>query len=449
MRVLVAAVIAALTLSGVVASSAAVGAALQEPQVEQDWLYLSAVDLYYDAARGEIIDPATGEAVQTPIPTETLLDYQALAERHTWPVPQELRSTALWLLLNEITLLVELDAFATEDARLALVNKALPPNRGSTDELLADLDAIDSQLESAKAEILTFLPRPLGPAGPALDSTSSIMADSLASGATRILPAGSHIAALSVLVSQGAAPFLQPEDRGIEFVALAPKLEDFGADVLFEDRFVGFATPDERVTTPVLAIAVAVALAAVVGLAARAWSQHTRSMRELAYVDSMTTLWNRRRLDQDLSKTVADAERTASPIAFAMVDVDHFKQFNDTHGHAAGDMALRDVAETIAGNVRDEDVVYRYGGEEFSVLLPNTSTDDAMDVAERVRAAVERACISGPGGTRSGTLTVSVGVAEFTGVGISEMTACADKALYQAKQSGRNRVKAWTAFAVS
>ena len=125
-----------------------------------------------------------------------------------------------------------------------------------------------------------------------------------------------------------------------------------------------------------------------------------------------------------------------------MLDVDHFKQFNDTHGHAAGDRALQAVADVIAVNVRDGDVVYRYGGEEFSILLPNATPDEAAQVAERVRQAVENAPIDGEETQPGGTLTVSVGVSSLPAPGPAVMAQRADQALYEAKQAGRNRVVA-------
>lgn len=166
------------------------------------------------------------------------------------------------------------------------------------------------------------------------------------------------------------------------------------------------------------------------------------SVARLALVDELTKLGNRRRLDHDLEETVRAAALDGTPVAFAMLDVDHFKQFNDTHGHAAGDRALQAVADVIAVNVREADVVYRYGGEEFSILLPNATPDEAAQVAERVRQAVEHAAIDGEETQPGGTLTVSVGVSSLPAPGPAVMAQRADQALYEAKQAGRNRVVA-------
>ena len=166
------------------------------------------------------------------------------------------------------------------------------------------------------------------------------------------------------------------------------------------------------------------------------------SVARLALVDELTKLGNRRRLDHDLEETVRAAVQDGTPVAFAMLDVDHFKVFNDTHGHAAGDRALQTVAEVIALNVREGDVVYRYGGEEFSILLPNATPDEAAQVAERVREAVEAVAIDGEDTQPGGTLTVSVGVSFLPAPGPAAMADRADQALYEAKQAGRNRVVA-------
>ena len=173
------------------------------------------------------------------------------------------------------------------------------------------------------------------------------------------------------------------------------------------------------------------AIAPMVATAATA-AQDYGSMVELAMIDPLTSLANRRKLEADLAQV--ERRRTSDgPVAFAMVDVDHFKLFNDTFGHAAGDEVLRRVAAVISGMVRDSDVVYRYGGEEFSILLPGASAEEARIVAERVRVAVERLDVPG------GRVTVSVGVADAVG-GLEDLAVRADSALYAAKQAGRNRV---------
>jgi len=163
------------------------------------------------------------------------------------------------------------------------------------------------------------------------------------------------------------------------------------------------------------------------------------NFEHLALVDGLTSLGNRRRLDGDLETTLREALDRDRPVAFAMVDVDHFKQFNDTHGHGAGDDALQTVARVIAETVRATDVVYRYGGEEFSVLLPDATREDAALVAERMCAAVAAARIPGEETQPGGSLTISVGVSTLDAGDPDELKVRADQALYAAKAQGRNR----------
>ncbi len=164
------------------------------------------------------------------------------------------------------------------------------------------------------------------------------------------------------------------------------------------------------------------------------------SMETMAMVDGLTSLGNRRRLDGDLETALASAMAAELPVGFAMIDVDHFKIYNDTHGHTAGDVALQSVARMIAACVRESDVVYRYGGEEFSMLLPGATPDEARAVAERVRASVEQMEVAGEQLQPGGRLTVSVGVATLATGPAANLKERADAALYRAKSNGRNQV---------
>jgi len=165
-----------------------------------------------------------------------------------------------------------------------------------------------------------------------------------------------------------------------------------------------------------------------------------RSMEHMALIDGLTSLGNRRRMDRDLQQTLRTAEVSNQPVAFAMIDVDNFKTYNDTHGHIAGDKVLQMVADTIKANVRSTDVVYRYGGEEFSVLLPGASPEAAYKVALRVRDAIEHTEFPGEATQPNGSLTVSVGVSGLNGEETKDVQHAADKALYEAKKLGRNQV---------
>jgi len=168
-----------------------------------------------------------------------------------------------------------------------------------------------------------------------------------------------------------------------------------------------------------------------------------RELSRLSMTDALTGLPNRRYFDEIF---IAEASRAASagrPFSMAMIDVDHFKNFNDTHGHAAGDICLRAVAQELRRQVpRNADLIARYGGEEFCILMPNTDTDGAMIVAERIRLGIQRIRIDL--GKAIVGVTVSIGVNTIRpGEIMSEMhtlVEAADRALYHAKQLGRNRV---------
>ena len=172
-------------------------------------------------------------------------------------------------------------------------------------------------------------------------------------------------------------------------------------------------------------------LVASMSAGALAMAARVGSSLALAMDDPLTGLGNRRRLDRDL-----EGVDPSAPTAFLMIDVDHFKEFNDAFGHPAGDELLRLVGAAISTSLRTGDVAYRFGGEEFSVLLPGTDASTATVVAERIRAAV--AAVAPPVGTRA--VTVSVGVsATGTAVGLTSLVGEADRALYSAKRSGRDR----------
>ena len=165
-------------------------------------------------------------------------------------------------------------------------------------------------------------------------------------------------------------------------------------------------------------------------------------MEKLATLDGLTGLLNRRTFNTQLQARLREAQRYKRPLSLLLLDVDHFKKVNDTHGHPAGDAVLRGVAGLAQAQARETDLVARYGGEEMALVLPETDARGALIIAERIRAAVAAARHL----TEQGPIqvTLSVGVATWPGAGEDPeaLLASADKALYRAKQSGRNRVEA-------
>jgi diguanylate cyclase (GGDEF)-like protein len=171
--------------------------------------------------------------------------------------------------------------------------------------------------------------------------------------------------------------------------------------------------------------------------------RHRAELAHLARHDPLTGLGNRRSLDEDLQVLHARSQRYGRRFALAMCDIDRFKAYNDTHGHQAGDQALRAVAATIAQELRGGDSVYRYGGEEFLLILPEQTPDTALVAVERVRSAVQRLAIPQPAAGLGGTLTLSAGIAAFDpdeAPTAEQLLQRADAALYRAKAAGRNQL---------
>ena len=163
----------------------------------------------------------------------------------------------------------------------------------------------------------------------------------------------------------------------------------------------------------------------------------------LAGTDPLTQLRNRLSLSSDLTSLHGRSERFRRGYCLVMCDVDFFKAYNDANGHQAGDDVLRSVAAALRAEVRQGDSIYRYGGEELLILLPQQDIESAAVVAERVRHTVEALGIAHPGGTPAGVITLSIGVAASRpgdGRTSDDLLREADAALYEAKAQGRNRV---------
>ena len=167
-----------------------------------------------------------------------------------------------------------------------------------------------------------------------------------------------------------------------------------------------------------------------------------RKLEELSFLDALTDVANRRQFEQILDLEWRRAVRSGAPLSLLLADIDHFKAFNDSHGHQAGDRCLRDVATLLDSIVqRAGDQVARYGGEEFAAMLPETDAEGAEKIAEKMRRAVESLETGG------GRVTISVGVATTLArekASPESLVAAADAALYDAKRAGRNAIRART-----
>jgi two-component system cell cycle response regulator len=188
-------------------------------------------------------------------------------------------------------------------------------------------------------------------------------------------------------------------------------------------------------------------LASIVAICLDNCANHQR-VKQLGLTDPLTRVNNRRYFDQRLGEEAARVQRHLQPLSCMFLDVDHFKRINDTHGHQAGDRVLQQVAKLIGKQLRHSDILSRYGGEEFVVLLPNTPLDDGREIAERVRQGIGSHHFDIGGNEPTLHLTISIGLACLNHIptdvepdGYAQnLVASADQAVYQAKENGRNQV---------
>ncbi|MDE2048491.1 MAG: GGDEF domain-containing protein, partial [Betaproteobacteria bacterium] len=168
----------------------------------------------------------------------------------------------------------------------------------------------------------------------------------------------------------------------------------------------------------------------------------------MAERDELTQLLNRRGFVQHAAPLVNGSVARGEQIALVMFDLDHFKALNDNHGHDTGDKLLVEVARIIAANVRRDDLVARMGGEEFVVLMPNITTDEALEIAHRVRLALVRVNVNDAEGVPVFcTTSAGIALAEAGSASWESLYSRADRALYQAKSAGRNRCVVWSTVA--
>jgi diguanylate cyclase (GGDEF)-like protein len=164
-----------------------------------------------------------------------------------------------------------------------------------------------------------------------------------------------------------------------------------------------------------------------------------KSVQELTLIDQLTGVYNRRYFDLYMEKAIPLSERTGLPFHLIILDIDHFKRINDTYGHIFGDEVLKKVVDVIKSNIRGYDGLVRMGGEEFAILVPETTDKECQIIAERVRQAVETANFTYKG--KRVDVTVSLGLSDYKkGTSIPKLIEQVDQALYHAKTNGRNQV---------
>ena len=166
------------------------------------------------------------------------------------------------------------------------------------------------------------------------------------------------------------------------------------------------------------------------------------TLRHQSLHDPLTGLFNRRYAEEAIPREVSRAIRHRQPLGFVMIDIDHFKAINDHYGHAGGDAILTEVANVLRKGTRAEDIVCRYGGEEFLIVLSNASVEGARERAETLRKSVQALTVTVNNGVHVRDTTISLGIAVYTAHGGNweEVIGRADGALYRAKAEGRNRI---------
>lgn len=165
--------------------------------------------------------------------------------------------------------------------------------------------------------------------------------------------------------------------------------------------------------------------------------------RQLSYEDPLTGIYNRRFFDESLKLEIVKSTRLETPVLLCMIDIDHFKIYNDINGHQNGDRVLAKVGQVLKTSCRGYDVVTRYGGEEFAIIFPRTDKNEANSLAARIIRGIREASFNGEDTMPLGFLTVSIGMAccPDDAVNGDDLIRCADEALYSAKKSGRNAVR--------
>jgi len=286
------------------------------------------------------------------------------------------------------------------------------------------------------AASLVFHAVPASIAGPSIGSGVHVLTWTLVVAACEILGGRGHNG-LIVLAVKLSDPTIKLADQELSREALQADFAEFDLGVLITVVVA---------VNPVLAV-----FAVPTVLLARRFIMHAQLLAQ-SRIDTKTGLLNASTWEREATVEIARAVRTGSPLALALVDIDHFKLVNDTHGHLAGDKALRAVTDALRSQLRSYDLAGRFGGEEFVVLLPQAREVDAINVAERLRAHIAALSIPVGHDAESGPsikLTISVGVAALDGASreLTDLLAAADAAMYYAKETGRNKTHVITGTA--
>jgi len=255
-------------------------------------------------------------------------------------------------------------------------------------------------------------------------------------GAITALPGVSSIA--SQILNRSTVPTELEYQRGSATVLLSSRfIPELDWYLLVEQDITDEVKPIRHVFYMNIAVSAVITLL-VLAMTLFAINRYQRQLETVAGTDPLTGLLNRQAFEFVFQQAMLDSERRGSPLSAVLFDVDHFKAVNDDHGHLAGDRILRQIADTVRSVLRESDIVTRWGGEEFLVLLKDCPLQQAAIIAEKLRHAIAEQNFALPSGTLS--LTASLGVAEYEcGESSTSFFGRADKALYSAKTGGRNR----------